>query len=168
MGGKGGRKGRKGGEPNFDQKTVQEFKEAFTVIDQNKDGIIDKSDLKDMYASLGQIMSDSAIQEMLNEASGQINFTAFLQLFADRLTGTDPEDVIVGAFKMWDKRDTGFITEDQLKKILTNKRGDPLEDDEISAMYKGNPPIKEGKVDYKAFAKLITTGAQEEMNKATA
>lgn len=33
-------------------------------------------------------------------------------------------------------------------------------------MYKGKPPIAEGKVDYKAFAKLITTGAQEEMANA--
>jgi myosin regulatory light chain 12 len=33
-------------------------------------------------------------------------------------------------------------------------------------MYKGKPPIKDGKVDYVAFAKLITTGAQEEMASA--
>lgn len=150
----------------FDQKTIQEFKEAFTIIDQNKDGFIDKSDLKDMYASMGQIISDSVIQEMLDEASGPINFTVFLTLFGERLTGTDPEDVIVGAFKMFDKKDTGQISEDQLTKILTNKRGEPLDDDEIAAMYKGKPPIKDGQVDYKAFAKLITTGAQDELANA--
>ena len=42
------------------------------------------------------------------------------------------------------------LSEDELKKILTNKRGDPLSEDEIKAMYKGNPPISGGKVDYKA------------------
>uniref|UniRef100_A0A915E7F0 Uncharacterized protein n=1 Tax=Ditylenchus dipsaci TaxID=166011 RepID=A0A915E7F0_9BILA len=31
-------------------------------------------------------------------------------------------------------------------------------------MYKGKPPISGGKVDYKAFAHQITTGAQEELN----
>jgi len=167
-------KGKKGGKKKgssdafqtFDQKTIQEFKEAFTIMDQNKDGFIDKNDLKDMYASLGQIVSDSVLQEMIDEASGPINFTVFLTLFGDRLTGTDPEDVIVGAFKMFDKKDTGIVSEDQLKKILTNKRGEPLDDDEIAAMYKGHPPIKDGKVDYKAFAKLITTGAQDELAKA--
>lgn len=162
---KGGKKrGGSDAMTTFDQKTINEFKEAFTIMDQNKDGVIDKSDLKDLYAMMGQIASDSQLDEMIKEAPGPINFTTFLTLFGERLTGTDPEDTIIGAFKMFDKKDTGFITEDELKRILTNKKGDPLNDDEIKAMYKGSPPIKDGKVDYKAFAKLITTGAQDEMN----
>lgn len=32
---------------------IQEFKEAFNMIDQNRDGFIDKEDLHDMLASLG-------------------------------------------------------------------------------------------------------------------
>ena len=42
----------------------------------------------------------------------------------------------------------------RLVKILQNKRGDPLTDEEIEAMYKGKPPIDMGVVDYKAFAKV--------------
>jgi len=41
-----------------------------------------------------------------------------------------------------------------------------LSEEDIKAMYKGSPPIADGKVDYKAFAKLITTGAQEELAQA--
>lgn len=37
----------------FDQAQIQEFKEAFNMIDQNRDGFIDKEDLHDMLASLG-------------------------------------------------------------------------------------------------------------------
>lgn len=39
----------------FDQSQIQEFKEAFNMIDQNRDGFIDKEDLHDMLASLGEI-----------------------------------------------------------------------------------------------------------------
>lgn len=39
----------------FDPKQIQEFKEAFTVMDNNKDGIIDKSDLRDLYAMMGML-----------------------------------------------------------------------------------------------------------------
>jgi myosin regulatory light chain 12 len=67
---------------------------------------------------------------------------------------------------MFDKKDCGKISEEELKKILTNKRGEPLDEDEIKAMYKGNPPIADGEVDYKAFAHLITTGAQDELASA--
>lgn len=150
----------------FDQKTIQEFKEAFGIMDQNKDGIIDKGDLKDLYAMMGQIASDSQIDAMIKEAPGPINFTVFLTLFGERLTGTDPEATICGAFAMFDKKDCGKISEDELIKILTNKRGEPLDDDEVKAMYKGKPPIDSGEVDYKAFAHLITTGAQEELASA--
>lgn len=46
----------------FDQAQIQEFKEAFNMIDQNRDGFIDVDDLKDMMASLGiEILKSSSI-----------------------------------------------------------------------------------------------------------
>jgi Ca2+-binding EF-hand superfamily protein len=43
----------------FDQKQIAEFKEAFSMIDHDQDGFIDKDDLKDMLASLGILISSS-------------------------------------------------------------------------------------------------------------
>jgi Ca2+-binding EF-hand superfamily protein len=40
----------------FDQSQIAEFKEAFSMIDHDNDGFIDKEDLKDMLASLGFYM----------------------------------------------------------------------------------------------------------------
>jgi Ca2+-binding EF-hand superfamily protein len=162
------KRGKSDAMQTFDQRTIQEFKEAFTIMDQNKDGFIDKSDLKDLYASLGQIASDSALDEMLKEAPGPLNFTVFLTLFGDRLTGTDPEETILGAFQMFDTKNTGYMSEADLLRVLKNVRGEPLSEDEIKAMYKGNPPINDGQVDYKAFVKLISSGAQDELSKANA
>jgi len=157
-----------GGETTFDQRTITEFKEAFQLMDGNKDGIIDKHDLKDLYASLGMVPSDSQLDEMIKEPGEALSFTVFLTLFGDKLTGTDPEDVIVGAFKMFDKKDCGFISEDELKRILTHFRGEPFDDNEFKGMYGGKPPIADGQVDYKAFAHLICTGAQDELAKEAA
>lgn len=42
----------------FDQAQIQEFKEAFNMIDQNRDGFVDVDDLKDMLASLGKDLPD--------------------------------------------------------------------------------------------------------------
>ena len=82
------KKSRTGSEASsFDQKTIQEFKEAFAIMDQDKDGVISKGDLKDLYATLGSIASESQIDAMLKEAPGPINFTVFLTLFGERLTG---------------------------------------------------------------------------------
>ena len=40
----------------FDQKQIGEFKEAFSLIDHDNDGFLDKEDIKDMLASLGKSM----------------------------------------------------------------------------------------------------------------
>jgi Ca2+-binding EF-hand superfamily protein len=38
----------------FSTQQVQQFKEAFSLIDQDADGIVDEADLKNMFGSLGK------------------------------------------------------------------------------------------------------------------
>jgi Ca2+-binding EF-hand superfamily protein len=71
----------------FDQKQVQEFKEAFGLMDQDRDGSISLDDLKEVYSSLGKLLKESDLKQMLEEAGGPVNFSKLLQLFGDRLNG---------------------------------------------------------------------------------
>jgi Ca2+-binding EF-hand superfamily protein len=80
------------------------------MIDQNRDGFIDKDDLLEMLTSLGKNPEDAYMEGMINEAPGPINFTMFLTLFGEKLNGTDPEDVILNAFACFDDKNTGKIT----------------------------------------------------------
>lgn len=54
--------------------------------------------------SLGKNPTEAQMLEMLKQAPGdaQINFTMFLTMFGERLSGTDPEDVIRNAFACFD------------------------------------------------------------------
>lgn len=115
----------------FGQDEIQEFKEAFNLIDQNHDGFIDAADLHDMFASLGKEVSDDFIEKMINEAPGQINFTMFLTLFGEKLTGTDPEEVIRNAFVCFDEDNTGYIPEERLRELLTTM-GDRYSHEQVS------------------------------------
>lgn len=72
----------------FDQKQVQEFKEAFGLMDQDRDGSISLDDLKEVYSSLGKQVKESDLKQMLEETGGPVNFTKLLQLFGDRLHGS--------------------------------------------------------------------------------
>ena len=66
----------------------KEFKEAFGMIDANRDGIIDVGDLQSTFESLGVDSMDTKVLEgMVSEAPAQINFTVFLNMLADKLTG---------------------------------------------------------------------------------
>ncbi|CAG14739.1 unnamed protein product, partial [Tetraodon nigroviridis] len=62
--------------------------QAFGCIDQDRDGVIKKQDLKETYAQLGKLnVKDEELDEMLNEGKGPINFTVFLSLFGEKLNG---------------------------------------------------------------------------------
>lgn len=96
----------------FTQNQVHQFKEAFSFIDQDKDGIISKHDIRATFDALGRICSDKELEEMTGEAPGPINFTMFLTVFGDRVQGTDDEDVVLSAFNRYDEGD-GFCKEDK-------------------------------------------------------
>ena len=49
---------------------------------------------------------------MLKECPGQLNFTAFLTLFGEKMHGTDPESTLRSAFAMFDREGKGFIPEE--------------------------------------------------------
>lgn len=144
----------------FDQAQIQEFKEAFNMIDQNHDGFIDKEDLQDMLASLGKNPTDDYLNAMMNEAPGPINFTMFLTMFGEKLNGTDPEDVIKNAFACFDEENKGVINEDRLRELLTTM-GDRFTDDEVDEMYR-EAPIKSGNFDYVEFTRILKHGKKDD------
>ncbi|XP_029460060.1 myosin regulatory light chain 2, atrial isoform [Rhinatrema bivittatum] len=146
----------------FEQSQIQEFKEAFSCIDQNRDGIISKSDLKETYAQLGKMnVKDEELEEMLKEGKGPINFTVFLTLFGEKLNGTDPEDIIVNAFKLLDPNGTGNVHQDELKQLLMTQ-ADKFTAEEVEQMFTMTPIDVAGNIDYKSLCYIITHGDEKE------
>lgn len=144
----------------FDQGQIQEFKEAFNVIDQNRDGFIDKDDLREVYGNFGKEVEDSVLEEMLDEAPGPFNFTMFLMLFGDKMNGTDPEDVIVNALSYFDDRSNGKFHKDEFLSALKHQ-GERFTDEEIDLTLKMLPMDTDGWVDYRKLAYILKRGAPE-------
>ncbi|XP_068777053.1 myosin regulatory light chain 2, atrial isoform isoform X1 [Struthio camelus] len=174
----------------FEQSQIQEFKEAFSCIDQNRDGIITKSDLRETYAQLGERrarggrgppaaesarpapsvplcppgklnVSDEELEEMLKEGKGPINFTVFLTLFGEKLNGTDPEESILNAFKLFDPSGTGTVNKDEFKQLLLTQ-ADKFSPEEVEQMFAVTPIDVAGNIDYKSLCYIITHGDEKE------
>jgi len=58
----------------FDQSQIQEFKEAFNMIDQNHDGFIDKEDLHDMLSSMGKNPTEEQLEKNAERSSRSNQF----------------------------------------------------------------------------------------------
>merc|ERR1712080_610442 len=76
----------------FNEKQISDFKAGFNMMDQNKDGIIDKQDLLRVYDVIGVRADDKELDDMVNEASNPITFTQMLTLFADKMQGKVDDD----------------------------------------------------------------------------
>ncbi|XP_062419932.1 myosin regulatory light chain 2a isoform X2 [Pungitius pungitius] len=141
----------------FEQAQIQEFKEAFTIMDQNRDGVIDKNDLRDTFAALGRVnVKQEEIDEMLKEAAGPINFTVFLTMF-----GADPEETILNAFKVFDPEGQGVLRKDYVTQMLTTQ-ADRFSPEEMVQMFAAFPPDVAGNLDYNNLVHIITHGEEKD------
>ncbi|KAF1373895.1 hypothetical protein PFLUV_G00243670 [Perca fluviatilis] len=130
----------------FEQSQIQEYKEAFTIIDQNRDGIISKDDLRDVLATMGQLnVKNEELEAMVKEASGPINFTVFLTMFGEKLKGADPEERYALS----------------LEELLTTQC-DRFTAEEMTNLWAAFPPDVAGNVDYKNICYVITHGEEKE------
>ncbi|MGH0142584.1 UNVERIFIED_CONTAM: hypothetical protein FKN15_053730 [Acipenser sinensis] len=100
---------------------------------------------------------------MVNEAPGAINFTVFLTMFGEKLKGSDPEETIVNAFKIFDPDAIGHINSDYIKTMLMTK-ADRFSEQEIQQMFEAFPPDVSGNLDYKNLCYVITHGEEKDQD----
>jgi len=144
----------------FNQSQIQEFKEAFAMIDTNRDGIIDVEDLRSIWTNLGREPDAKVLKEMIAESPGQLNFTHFLTLFGEKMSGTDSETALRDAFIMFDEDGKGKLHEEYIKDLLLNV-GDQFSKDELKQCMK-EAPVEGGMMDYLKFVRIIKRGNEEE------
>lgn len=144
----------------FSQKQVAEFKEAFQLMDHDKDGIISKNDLRATFDSLGRLASDKELDEMVNEAPGPINFTQLLSLFAARMSGgSDDDEVVISAFKTFDI--DGKIDSEKLRQLLMTF-GDKFSAEEVDDAYEQMEIDEKGFINTQKLITMLTASAEEE------
>jgi len=145
----------------FSQRQVAEFKEAFQMMDADKDGVIGKNDLRATYDALGKVANDREMEEMLGEASGPLNFTMLLQLFGNRMSGgaADDDEVVVAAFKSFDEG--GKINSENFRQQLMTF-GDKFSAQEVDDAFDQMVIDNAGRIDTGKLIAMLTASAEEE------
>ena len=79
--------------PKLTEEQILEFKEAFKLFDKDNGGSIDVDELKDALESLGQVVTEESVQELVDEVdedgSGEIEFDEFLVLMSRQILNSD-------------------------------------------------------------------------------
>jgi len=85
---------------------------------------------KRLECELGQAPTDAYIEEMTKEAPGPINFTMFLTLIGEKMSGTDPEEEIIRAFEAFDEDGSGTLQAATFREYMTTM-GDRFSEEEV-------------------------------------
>uniref|UniRef100_A0A4W3HH02 Myosin light chain 2 n=1 Tax=Callorhinchus milii TaxID=7868 RepID=A0A4W3HH02_CALMI len=135
----------------FDQSQIQEFKEVTLPI-----SVWQTSD------SAGRLnVKNEELDEMIKESAGPINFTVFLTMFGEKLKGTDPEESILNAFKIFDPEGKGILRKDDVEEMLTTQ-AERFSKEEVEQMFVAFPPDVAGNLDYKNLVHIITHGEEKD------
>ncbi|KAG7098969.1 hypothetical protein E1B28_000856 [Marasmius oreades] len=155
----------------FQPSQIQQFKEAFQLIDHDKDGWVTHSDLTQIFASLGITPTDSQLKSLLSSRPGGqhvssndpkgINFTMFLTMMSERLFEFDTEPELLDAFACFDENDQGTVNVNDLRKYL-KEMGDRMDDREIDKFLKGSFTDRQGNFNYREWVKVLRVNEEGE------
>jgi len=94
----------KGDNGGFSEDQINMYKECFKLMDMDKDGTINKSDLRAAFDNVGKLMDESELDEMLSEVGGACTFDGMIKMFQEKMAGgsNDPDDLIIRAFRAYE------------------------------------------------------------------
>ena len=136
---------------------IQEFRQAFDIMDRNQDGVITVDDLAAVMRAIGQSPTHQELQDMIREVDADgnenIDFTEFLALMSRQMRQSDIEDELREAFRVFDRDGDGFITAQELRSLLISL-GLESSPEIIRRMIGEADKNRDGKIDFSEFRAL--------------
>jgi len=91
-------------EEGFSAEQIEMYKNCFKLMDINKDGTIDKNDLRGAFDNVGVLMDEGELDGLLGEIGGACTCDNMTKMFQEKLAGdgNDPDDLIIQSFSAYD------------------------------------------------------------------
>ena len=126
--------------------------------DRDGDGHIEPKELRTVMSNLGIPMTDEQVKKVIagvdTDGNGMIEFDEFIGIMAARMMKEDGEDEINEAFGLFAgeaDNNAGYVTTENLKKMLQGMGSQKLSDSEVDELIKELGADAEGKVSFEAF-----------------
>ncbi|KAK3087312.1 hypothetical protein FSP39_004527, partial [Pinctada imbricata] len=136
-----------------------EFKRIFRRLDNNGDGRVSAAELGRAMKLMGKNPTKKDMKEVMEQAraimtqvdkngDGYMQYPEFERIMAGVSVDIDYEkELLIGAFKKFDLNGDGFISKEELMKVLT-KMGDKMPEEEAEAMVKEADLNGDGLISY--------------------
>lgn len=149
---------------------VAEYKEVFMLFDKDEDGVLSFNELNIVMKSLGQRPKEKRLLSMVREVSEDqlydtIEFNEFLQMMSKQQKEDVTIDSLLDAFRIFDKDEDGFITVDELTRIMTSL-GERMTSKELNEMIKEADSDGDGLINYQEFCGVLCKPNVENSSKS--
>ncbi|PSS29640.1 hypothetical protein PHLCEN_2v2788 [Hermanssonia centrifuga] len=167
----------------FQPSQIQQFREAFSLIDHDGDGVVSEQDLKHIFTSLGITPTKTTMDDLLADRPGDrrgsgvhsrvpsfetagsndrgITFPMFLTMMGEHLYDFDTEAELLEAFECFDESDTGLVKCDEMRRWLSDV-GERMDQREIDKLLKGPFTDRQGNFNYREWVKVLRINAENE------
>lgn len=137
---------------------------VFKAFDKNGDGKLSMQEVKEGYLEhYGKVMSDEEVEEMFNKVdtdkSGFIDYSEFVVAAMNENQLTSNEK-LQAAFKMFDKDNSGSISADEIREVLSFGGTNPLSKEAIDAIIKQVDENGDGEISFEEFAVMMHKNIQ--------
>ena len=135
---------------------IAEYKEAFDMFDKDGSGTIEVGEIVKIMKNFGYPIKKSEAQRMISEiddnGDGELDFEEFVTLMEKQTNYVDQteEELVLTAFKSFDKDHDGKITNHEFKYLLT-QMGDKFTDEELNLLFQESDLDINGTLDYQDF-----------------
>ncbi|KAH9822243.1 hypothetical protein DFH28DRAFT_922564 [Melampsora americana] len=104
------------------EEQISDFKEAFSLFNQDDRRAITANELRTVMRSLGWNPTEAKLGKMTKEvvadAYGTINFAEFFTMMVQNMKNTNSKEEICGECKAFDKDGNGFISIAEIKHVM--------------------------------------------------
>jgi len=134
---------------------VKRLRELFAAMDTNNDGKIDSQDLHNALEKVGAAIDESEMQELFHasdiDGTGQIDYEEFIAAMLDSNRVARRKEAVRKSFEELDKDGDGFITAEDLVKVMPRGSSIELARDMVNEVDKNG----DGRVDYHEFQQMM-------------
>ncbi|KAL3313025.1 calmodulin-like 3 [Cichlidogyrus casuarinus] len=109
---------------DLDEQKIRELREMFNCFDSDGDGAISSQELSNIIKTVSNSATDSQIKLLMNKADidgdGTIEFKEFVDLLVEFNATGQMKDSTIACFKIFDTDNDGYITVEELGRVLDN------------------------------------------------
>mmetsp|Transcript_4629 Transcript_4629/g.6037 ORF Transcript_4629/g.6037 Transcript_4629/m.6037 type:complete len:207 (-) Transcript_4629:21-641(-) len=139
------------------EEQIWELKEAFSLLDEDGDGMISAKELGVVMKFLNVSDPEQAelIKQMYVQRNQKIDFLTFVNLMSEKIV-LDSEQEILAAFEVFDQDGNGFISPNEFLKTMVSM-GLKVTEEEVDEMIHQADCDGDGQINYLEFLEMMAS-----------